>query len=63
MDERNDGRVFGTGEGELDAASARRLVAAGLRGHKPRPVVGMGDAAVLCFGLALLVALAWWATC
>ncbi len=62
MDERG-GRVFGVGDGELDAASARRLVAAGLRGHRARPVAGMGDAVVVLLGLAAIVAMAWWATC
>ena len=62
MDERGN-RVFGLGDGELDAASARRIVAAGLRGHRARPAAGVGDAAVVFLGLAAFVAFVWWATC
>lgn len=62
MDERGN-RTFGSGDGELSSAEARKIVSAGLRGYRPSPVVGLGDAAVLCFALAIGIALVWWATC
>lgn len=59
IDERGN-RTFGAGDGELDGASARRLIAAGLNGHKARPVVDLRDAAAICFLLAFAVAVVWW---
>lgn len=62
MDERGN-RTFGAADGELDGATARRLIADGLNGHKPKPVVGPLDAVVIVAFVAVAALLVWWATC
>lgn len=55
-------RIREPGE-KIEAAEEKgdkEAVRAVLREYKPKPVVGMGDAAVLCLFLAACVALAWW---
>lgn len=56
-------RVFGENDGELDGVSARKIIADGLNGHKPKPVIGPLDAVVIVSFVALASLFVWWATC